>query len=67
MVHMILNMVLGLLDEKIRNRVVVLSADEVDSIADEVSIAVLPTSLGGSVDMDTEWPIMIDEMHKTEL
>jgi len=67
MVHMILNMALGLLDEKIRNRVVVISADEIDSIADEVSVDVLPTSLGGSVNMDTEWPLIVDEMHKTDL
>jgi len=60
--HMLLDVVLGLLDEKIRNRVVVLKPEEIDCIAAEVDVDVLPTSLGGTVDMEIEWPTIVSTM-----
>ena len=62
----VLSMALGFLDAKIRDRVTVLSADQVDSIAVEISATVLPTSLGGCIDMDSEWPIQTEQWLQRE-
>jgi len=66
-VHMLLKMVLAFIPKKIQNRVVIL--DPMEAMVElvlEVNKAVLPTTLGGEVDMDHEWPSIVHDLRHSK-